>query len=139
MIILKEKLKEVEGFAEKTKKETESIIPGVVDELNVLRAKGEFVETICLGQSSKFACWEGNKKIFDIKNRLKGIREDNYQDRILKATYKRYLKALGKPTITVFIHREDETFVKCVVDCPFYDTITCVLKNFTYHKEREEL
>ena len=139
MIITKEKLKEVEKFVQETKKEVGSVIPEVINELNAFHTKGEFIETICLGRSGKFACWEGNKKIFDIKNRLRGIREDNYQDRILKATYKRYLEALGKPTITVIIRREDKTFVKCVVDCPFYDTTACILKNFTYHQKREEL
>jgi len=82
MIILKEGLKRVEKVAQKAKKETGSVIPEVVDELNAFHAKGEFIETVCMGQSGKFACWEGNKKIFDIRNRLKEMREDNYQDRI---------------------------------------------------------
>jgi len=126
-------------FASKRSREIKNLTPDVMSELYALMGKGKFKESVCLGQSSIFACWIGNKDYFSIKNRIKNLAGNDYKSRIMRTAYQRYLKDIGAPTIAVTIPRENNTLIQFAITCPFYDTNICILKNFTFTTEKEKI
>ncbi len=127
-------LEDFRKFAEEAQRKIREAIPRVMDELTRLKEDGRFVELVCLGRSREYSCWVGNKRFFDVRNRLRSIAGDSLQERLLREDLEKMLKTMDEPSIAVM-----KGDLKFSITCPFYDTDICPLKDFSYTKKEEEL
>ena len=127
-------LEEFKKFAEEAQRKIREAIPRVMDELTRLKEDGRFVELVCLGRSREYSCWVGNKRFFDVKNRLRDITGDSLDERLLKKGLEEILETTDEPSIAV-----TKGDLKFSVTCPFYDTDICPLKDFSYTEKEETL
>jgi len=127
-------LEDFKKFAEEAQRKIREATPEVMDELTRLKENGRFVELVCLGRSREYSCWVGNKRFFDVKNRLRDITGDSLDERLLKKGLEEILETTDEPSIAVM-----KGDLKFSVTCPFYDTDICPLKDFSYTEKEETL
>ena len=127
-------LEDFRKFAEEAQRKIREATPGVMEELKRFKEGGRFIELVCLGRSGEYSCWEGNKRFFDVRNRLRSIAGDSLQERLLREDLEKMLKTMDEPSIAVM-----KGDLKFSITCPFYDTDICPLKDFSYTEKEEEL
>ena len=127
-------LEDFRKFAEEAQRKIREATPEVMDELKRFKEEGRFVEIVCLGRSKEYSCWVGNKRFFDVRNRLRDIAGDSLDERLLKKDLEEMLETMDEPSIAV-----TKGDLKFSVTCPFYDTDICPLKDFSYTEKGEEL
>jgi len=123
-------------FAVKAKKDIEQYKEDVRAELYAMGDK--FPDAVCNVSGGIFSCWEGNKNYFTLKNEIKDMYVGDYQSRAFKATREKQLKNMGEPVVAVKI-AEGDGFVRFLIECPYWKTSMCKLRNFNYNPKKNKL